>query len=55
MKNSQKVYAGYVGWSGLPLGDDDKYSKKKKTKSKQKYQVYKIGMNPEKGKVSYHK
>lgn len=53
-KNAQKVYAGYIGCSGLPLGEEQKYSKKKKTK-KQKYQVYKIGLNSEKGKVSYHK
>lgn len=53
-KNSQKLYAGYAGSSGVPLGDEDKYSKKRKSK-KQKHLVYKIGMNPEKGKVMYHK
>lgn len=53
--NIQKVYAGYIGCSGLPLGEDQKYSKSKKKIKKQKAQVYKIGLNTEKGKVSYHK
>ena len=53
IKTNQK-YAGYVGSSGIPLNEDEKYSKKRKIK-KHKYQVYKIGMNPEKVKVSYHK
>lgn len=53
-KNAQKVYAGYMGCSGVPMGEDQKYSAQEKGK-KQKYQVYKIGLNPEKTKISYHK
>lgn len=53
--NIQKVYAGYIGCSGLPLGEEQKYSKSKKKIKKQKAQVYKIGLNADKGKVSYHK
>lgn len=26
-KHAQRVYAGYIGCSGIPLGDDQKYSK----------------------------
>lgn len=32
-----------------------KISTQRRNKNKQKYQVYKIGVNPERGKVSYHK
>ena len=31
-KNAQKLYAGYIGSSGLPLGDEHKYSNKEKAK-----------------------
>lgn len=55
-KNAHKMYADFMGSSGLPIGEEQKYSDSEKLKKKQKYQVYKMGLNPElKSKVSYHK
>ena len=53
-KNVQKFYAGFMGCSGVPLGEDQKYSAQDKSK-RQKYQVYKMNLNTDKVKVSYHK
>ena len=53
-KNAQKFYAGLMGSSGVPLSETQKYSVKEKAK-RQKHQVYKINLNTDKAKLSYHK